>query len=68
MAVGPTSRCFLSMGNEMHGFNLHSEMNKVCIVFDASARENSEAASLNECVEVGPSLQNQYGMLSCEIE
>ena len=36
-----------------------AESTKVRIVFDASARENAEAASLNECVEVGPPLQNQ---------
>ena len=35
------------------------ETTKMRIVYDASAREGSSAASLNECLEVGPPLQNQ---------
>ena len=37
-----------------------AESTKVRIVYDASAREDSESASLNECIEVGPPLQNLH--------
>ena len=37
----------------------NAETTKMRIVYDASARETSSAASLNECLEVGPPLQNQ---------
>ena len=36
-----------------------AESTKVRIVFDASARENENSPSLNECLETGPPLQNQ---------
>ncbi len=35
-----------------------AESTKVRIVYDASARANSMSASLNECLETGPALQN----------
>ena len=35
-----------------------AESTKVRIVFDASARENAQSASLNDSIEVGPPLQN----------
>ena len=37
----------------------NAETTKMRIVYDASARANSSAAPLNECLEVGPPLQNQ---------
>ena len=37
----------------------NAETTKMRIVYDASARESPSAASLNECLEVGPPLQNQ---------
>lgn len=36
----------------------NAETTKIHIVYDVSARESSSAASLNECLEVGPPLQN----------
>ena len=39
--------------------NKSAKSTKVQIVYDASAQESSDAASLNQCVEVGPPLQNQ---------
>ena len=35
-----------------------AQTTKVCIVYDSSAKPNSNSASLNNCLEVGPSLQN----------
>jgi hypothetical protein len=35
-----------------------AESTKLRIVYDASARENEKAPSLNECLETGPPLQN----------
>ena len=35
-----------------------AETTKIRIVYDASARENNEASSLNECLETGSPLQN----------
>ena len=35
-----------------------AESTKLRIVFDASAKENSGSASLNDCLETGPALQN----------
>ena len=41
-----------------------AESTKLRIVYDASARENEKAPSLNECLETGPPLQNQlWGVL-----
>ena len=37
----------------------NAETTKMSIVYDASARESPSAASLNECLEVGPPLQKQ---------
>ncbi len=36
-----------------------AESTKVRIVFNASARADHESPSLNDCLETGPSLQNQ---------
>lgn len=36
-----------------------AESTNICIVYDASARANREAPSLNECLETGPALQNK---------
>ena len=35
-----------------------AESTKVRVVYDASAKPNNEAPSLNECLETGPPLQN----------
>ena len=35
-----------------------AEITKLCIVYDASAKENSNQPSLNDCLHPGPSLQN----------
>ena len=40
-----------------------AETTKVWIVYDDSAKPNSKSASLNDCLEAGPSLQN----LLCDI-
>ena len=37
----------------------NAESTKIRIVYDASARANASAPSLNECLEIGPPLQNQ---------
>ena len=37
----------------------NAETTKMHIAYDASAQESPSAASLNECLEVGPQLQNQ---------
>ena len=37
----------------------NAESTKLRIVYDASARANDSAPSLNDCLEVGPPLQNQ---------
>ena len=37
----------------------NAETTKMRIVYDASARANDTAPSLNECLDAGPSLQNQ---------
>ena len=37
----------------------NAESTKLRIVYDASARGNDSAPSLNDCLEVGPPLQNQ---------
>ena len=36
-----------------------AESTKVCIVYDASAREDATKPSLNDCLHPGPLLQNQ---------
>ena len=36
-----------------------AESTKLCIVYDASARENVQAPSLNDCLYAGPPLQNR---------
>ena len=36
----------------------NAESTKIRIVYDAAARENNEANSLNDCLETGPPLQN----------
>ena len=36
-----------------------AESTKIQIVYDASARANVEAPSLNDCLETGPLLQNK---------
>ena len=36
-----------------------AESRKLRIVYDASARESENSPSLNECLEVGPPLQNR---------
>jgi len=36
-----------------------AETTKLCVVYDAPARANSGALSLNECFNPGPPLQNQ---------
>ncbi|XP_066017923.1 uncharacterized protein [Pocillopora verrucosa] len=36
-----------------------AESTEIRIVYDASARVNASVPSLNECLEIGPSLQNQ---------
>ena len=36
-----------------------AESTKLRVVYDASARENKGAPSLNECLSPGPPLQNQ---------
>ena len=41
----------------------NAETTKMRIVYDASAQESLSAASLNECLEVGPPLQNQLWSL-----
>ena len=41
-----------------------AESTKLCVVYDASARANKGAPSLNECLNAGPPLQNQlWGVL-----
>ena len=37
----------------------NAESTKIRIVYDASARANASVPSLNECLEIGPPLQNQ---------
>ena len=37
----------------------NAESTKIRIVYDASARANASAPSLNECLEIGPPLQDQ---------
>ena len=37
----------------------NAESTEIRIVYDASARVNASVPSLNECLEIGPSLQNQ---------
>ena len=37
----------------------NAESTKIHIVYDASARGNASVPSLNECLEIGPPLQNQ---------
>ena len=37
----------------------NAESTKIRIVYDGSARTNASVPSLNECLEIGPPLQNQ---------
>ena len=37
----------------------NAESTDIRIVYDASARVNASVPSLNKCLEIGPSLQNQ---------
>ena len=41
-----------------------AESTKLRIVYDASARASEQAPSLNECLEIGPTTQNQLEKVS----
>ena len=45
-----------------------AQAEKVQIVYDASAKANSNSASLSDCLEVSPSLQKFAVGYSCKIE